>query len=325
MKKFIEDLKLGEKLNSVFRLRDFSEKPRKDGSSFLVLELMDRSGQIAAKIWDNVEQLRKILEKGALYTVRGEVTEYNGRLELRVDSFQKAAAIPQGLREEDFRFPDKVDIAALSGEFRDFFETRMKSPAYRGLWQCFWRRYQSEFTRHPGAQKVHHAFPGGLMLHTLSMARLAESVARHYGLNLELLLAGVLLHDSGKMREFTSLEVPEMTLEGGLNGHVMLSIEILQELLAEVPEFPGLDRICLKHLILSHHGEKEFGAVETPKIAEAFALHLLDMLDSRIDIFNQMADSRDSGTFSDYNAFLKGRVLLKTSLAQPPEEQSPQT
>ncbi len=303
-------------MDSVFKLRDFSEKMRKDGSPFLIIEFSDRSGRIIAKIWDQVEQQRKNLLKGAYCRVKGEIIEYNNRLEIKIDQLNFLEALPSSLSTDDFAPLPKVDLVSLQKEFEAFYTSSLKTSYYIELYKIFWQKYGPLFCQHPGAQKVHHAFPGGLMLHTLSMARLSLQLAAHYNLDAELLLIGVLLHDSGKLKEFSAGEISEITIEGGLTGHIILGLEIFNEIVSKIPDFPQKEKILLKHMLVSHHGEKEFGSVETPKTIEAYVLHILDLLDSRINIYQEIINSGDSTVFSEYHSFLKSRILISGNFSE---------
>jgi 3'-5' exoribonuclease len=158
---------------------------------------------------------------------------------------------------------------------------------------------------------IHHAYPGGLLKHTAALIKLAVFIADQYNLNKELLVTGALFHDIGKLFEFSVVPSLNITIEGGLVGHIVLGNNILLELASKIKDFPKSTLLQIQHLILSHHGEKEYGSPEVPKTKEAFALHIIDLLDSKMAIFGELQEKSDKKElFSEYAHVLGRRILI---------------
>jgi 3'-5' exoribonuclease len=180
----------------------------------------------------------------------------------------------------------------------------LQAPYYQDLFAAFWRdeQFVASFKKAPAAKKMHHARIGGLLEHTLSMAVLAEKIADHYGgVDRDLLLAGVILHDIGKIREFQYDTCIDYSDAGRLIGHIVIGIEMLNDKLGQLPHFPPEAALQLKHLILSHHGALEFGSPELPKTVEAILLNSIDEIDSRVNGIRDLVES--SGANGQWSAY----------------------
>jgi len=309
---FIADLRVNETVDTYFRVLEVNRKKKKDGGEFLSLTLMDRSGRMAGKIWDGVEKYSALLQPGQVVRIRGEVTEYNQRRELRITGLRRLSESDGDFVEADCSEIAGFDTAAVFADMIRFLEQRWREPHLRELLDRFAAAYGEAFQRHFGAQKIHHAYIGGLLEHTFAVVRLADSVADFYGLDKELLLAGALFHDIGKISEFNVSPAPETTVAGGLLGHIVIGQGMFRELIQGIKDFPERLSVKIQHLILSHHGEKEFGSPEVPRFAESYALHLIDMLDSRLRIFRELRETTPAGkSFSDFHPTLQTRAFVE--------------
>ncbi len=278
---------------------------------------MDKTGKIPAKVWNNADSYFKQISVGEIYMVNGSVNEFMSQKEIKVDALRAAPAEGGDFNPEDFAEQAAFDTEQLFAEMMGLMKTHLKSTHLLKMMELFSREYGAKFKAHYGAQKIHHAYLGGLMEHTLSMMKLAVFCADHYDLDKELLLMGVLFHDLGKMYEFNISPAVETTLEGGLLGHLVIGTAKFRELKERVPGFPGELSCKIQHLIISHHGEKEYGSPEVPKIPEAFVLHVLDLLDSKLNIFAEVVKkSETKGLFSDYINILSRRLYV------PPKKES---
>ncbi|UCH95409.1 MAG: HD domain-containing protein [Candidatus Aminicenantes bacterium] len=310
-KKYIKDLQVGEKVDGYFKVFGISKRARKDGSPFLSLEVMDKTGKMPAKIWDNAERYFNILREGEIYKINGYVNEYMNQKEVKVDGLRAISPSDKDVDKNDFVEEAAFDTGKLFREMIDTLKSNISSSYLLQLVDLFSREYEEKFKSHYGAQKVHHAYIGGLLQHTRSMMRLAIFCADHYSLDKELLLMGVLFHDVGKMFEFSVAPTVETTFEGGLLGHLIIGNNMFLELKNKIPGFPEELSVKVQHLIISHHGEKEFGSPEVPKIPEAFVLHILDLLDSKLKIFEETVSSSETkGLFSDYVKVLGRRLYV---------------
>ncbi len=309
------DLKAGQAVESLFRVSELNRRSKKDGSMFLALTLMDKSGHIDAKVWDQVESVAKTLTPGMIHSVTGVVREYRGQLEVHVQRIQPLTENAT-IDEKDFQAGAEFDVDARFAAMIEFIAERLQNPQMRELLDLFVVEHGQAFRRHYGAQKIHHARVGGLLEHTDSMVRLAALVAAHYGLDCDIMLMGALLHDLGKMREFTFEPAVQATAAGGLLGHIVISLEMCNDLCRRISDFPETIRLHLQHLIASHHGEREFGSPEVPKTREAMALHVIDLLDSKLAIFLEASRrATPEQEFSDYIPAVSRRILIQN----PPE------
>ncbi len=308
----IAGLKAGETVNWFYRVQEITRrKSLNSKKDYLDLVVADRSGHMPAKIWDNVDALHKVIQAGNIYRISGEVSEYRGKPQLKIT---RARPLEQGdsqCRPEDFDEQPPFDSEALLADLFAMLEANPSDPHLRQLAQLFKEEYGPVFAQAYGAQKIHHAFAGGLLQHTHSLLKLILAIAPHYGLDIQLLLTGALFHDIGKTAEFKTQPALETTLEGGLLGHLVISLTIFLDMQKRVPGFPEPLSVRIQHLIVAHHGTKEFGSPEVPKIREAYLLHLLDLLDSRMSIFAEQLQAGDAQKlFSEFNQALGTRILL---------------
>ena len=314
------DLKAGQNVETLFRVVEMNRRVKKDGSPFLTITLLDRTGKVEAKLWDGVAAAESAVKPGSIHTVSGTVKEYRGRLELHL---QRIRALPEentGIDEKDFVEAAAFDVDNLFDGMIRFIGERLTRGELRPLLEAFVDVHGREFRRHYGAQKIHHARVGGLLQHTDSMVRLAARVADHYHLDRDILILGALLHDLGKLREFTTEPALQATTEGGLLGHIVISLEMFDDLCRRVADIPPEIRLHLRHLIVSHHGEREFGSPEVPRTLEAMALHAIDLLDSKLAIFMEASNqsTADRG-FTDYVPAIARRVLIQAPLDREDE------
>ncbi len=309
--RYIKDLKVGTKVDWYYKLLSVSKKTKRDGGLYLALELMDRTGKVPAKVWDDAETCSRMLQGGKVYKISGYVNEFMNQKEIKVDSIRPVSAEDKGFVEADFVEKADFNIDALFDQMIETLKSHIQNPPLLRLIDLFAEEYKEKFKLHYGAQKVHHAYLGGLLKHTHSMVNFAVLTAQHYNLDKELLLTGVLFHDVGKIFEFTISPSIELTREGGLVGHIFISNRIFLELKDQVEGFPEDLSLKIQHLIISHHGEKEFGSPEVPKTPEAFALHIIDLLDSKLSIMSEaLQASETKGLFTDYLHPLGRRLYI---------------
>ncbi len=304
---FISDLKSGQDVESAFLVMGLSQGRTSRGGRYLNVELGDRSGRIQAKVWDGAEALTPILAEGRVALVRGYVDTFRGLLQLVIR--EAAPAPPESFDWADYLRASPFPAEKMKAALWEMVE-EVKDPDFRRLVAAALRHESvaDKFQIMPAAKSMHHAYLHGLLEHTLSVAGLARRVAAHYpALNADLLLAGAILHDLGKVWEFSPPPRVDYSNIGRLKGHLVMGAEFLERLAGTWPDFPPEKLNLLVHLILSHHGEPEFGAPVRPQLLEAVVLHHLDNVDAKIEAISSFLDSdSDAEGWSGYHRLLGG-------------------
>jgi 3'-5' exoribonuclease len=310
-KRFLRDLQSGDEVSWYYRIQEITKKKTKNGDDFLDLTVMDRSGRMPAKVWNRASEYSRLLQAGEIYKISGEVKDYKGKKQMTISHARAIGADDRDFDRADYEDAPSFDSAALLERTYALLAAHVTRPALVQLVELFKKEHGPSLQQAYGAQKIHHAFAGGLLRHTHSIMELALAIAPHYALDKELLLVGALFHDIGKTAEFKTQPALETTLAGGLLGHVVISLTMFLKLKDRIADFPEDLSTAIQHLIVSHHGEKEYGSPEVPKTPEAYLLHLLDLLDSRMDIFSEQRRGGDGKKlFSEFSQVLGTRVLL---------------
>jgi 3'-5' exoribonuclease len=295
-------------------------KPKKTGEPYLALTVGDRTGQLEAKMWDNVEDAIDAFEQDDFLKIKGLINKYKNRFQLTIHKVRR-------LGDSEIDFADYLpktskNVDQLWHTLNEFIDS-IRDPKLNGLLRAFLADPEiAQAYRHaPAAKTLHHAYIGGLLDHVVSLFQSCDLVCRNYPqINRDLLLSGAFLHDIGKIYELTYNRSFSYTTRGQLLGHMIIELEMLKEKVRLVPGFPAELRILLEHMIISHHGQYEFGSPKLPMFPEALMLHYLDDLDSKMESmrahFEREADLESPWT--SYNASL-GRPLLNTAkfLAPP--------
>ncbi len=288
-------------------------KSKKSGEPYLDLTLMDRTGTIQAKMWDNVEECADSFEQDDIVKLKGLINKYNQRWQLTIHKVRR-------MDEAEIDFSDYLpktskNIDELWRTLQEFVAS-MSDPHLRHLLELFMddpeiaRAYRNA----PAAKTLHHACIGGLLEHVVSLFRSCDLVARNYSfINRDLLLTGAFLHDIGKVRELSYARSFAYTTEGQLLGHMIIELELLHAKLAQIPDFPPQLKTLVSHLIISHHGQYEFGSPKLPMFPEALMLHYMDDLDSKMEAMRAQFE-RDADLESPWTAYNPSlaRPLLNT-------------
>ena len=284
-KVFINQMKKGQTVESTFLVKDKILTKTKAGNPYLSIKLADRTGELEGRIWDNALDFLPLFEKDDFIRVKGEVDEFQGMLQLRIGRLKKCAE--NEIQLEDFLPTTSQDTGKMLAELKDL-ASRVSQPSLRQLLDSFFRDegLMKKMKLAPAAKAVHHVFLGGLLEHTLSVVQLVLLIGPRYKkIDLDLLLTGAILHDLGKISELSYSRTFDYTDSGRLLGHITLTVEMIDEKIKAIPGFPENLAMLLKHLILSHHGEYEFGSPKRPKTLEALLLHQLDDLDAKMNGF----------------------------------------
>jgi 3'-5' exoribonuclease len=298
---FISQFKPGQNLNDFFVLAEKTMSRKKDGAPYLNISLSDKTGRIRGVVWDNVEQIASASRSGDIVCVKGSVSEYKGGLQVVVRDLEP---VEEDLDPSDFLPATRRDTQKMYERIKDLGRT-INSEHLRGLIESFWQDdgFVERFKKAPAAKKMHHAYIGGLLEHSLSLGLLADKVAGHYsGLDRDLLIAGAILHDIGKVSEFTFNTSIDYSDQGRLLSHIVIGVEMLEEKIKHIPDFPGETALLLKHMLVSHHGSREMGSPEPPKTLEAVLLNYLDDIDAKINGIREFMDNQDAeATWTAYH------------------------
>ena len=284
------------------------------GELFISLSLQDRTGLVRARIFNEAARLREEFDSGDFVKVQGRTELFNGRMQLRHRAIS-AASTPIRTGGQGFREEDCVLVRAASGRgdverARGADPARPRSVRARAAAAHHRPQHAEKLRIWPAALTVHHAYRGGFLEHILSVARSALTLGAAYGANQDLLTAGALLHDIGKLEELEYDRSTSYTREGNLVGHVTLGAMMVRATMAAIPDFPDVLRTQIEHLIVSHHGHKEFGAPVEPMTIEAMILSAADDLDAKINQVRQALAEDGEGEFTAYHSRL-GRVLWR--------------
>src|ERR1700745_1711922 len=270
-------------ITSTFVVASKQVKPKKSGEPYLALTLGDRSGQLEAKMWDNVEEVLDAFDQDDFLKVKGLLNRYKNRFQLTIHKLRRLAD-----SEVDFAdyLPKTTKNVDQLWQTLDTFIASFQDPYLRTLVQSFMAdpEIADAYRNAPAAKTLHHAYIGGLLDHVVSLFRSCDLMCRNYPqINRDLLLTGVFLHDIGKIYELAYTRSFSYTSRGQLLGHMIIELEMLHGKIAQIPNFPDELKTLLEHLIISHHGQYEFGSPKLPMFPEALMLHYLDDLDSKME------------------------------------------
>ena len=314
-RRFVEQLRDGDDLADVYLVTDKQLRANRNGAPYLLVELRDRTGGIPGRMWNAGESVARGFDPGDFLHATGKVQLFQGALQAILTAVEKVDA--QEVEFADFLPQTPHSIPKLTERLKGYL-LRLGNPHLRGLAECFLMddAFMRAFTACPAGVKLHHAYVGGLLEHTVAMMDAADKLLPLYpGVDRDLLLMGTFLHDAGKTRELTYSRAFGYSDEGQLVGHIPIAVAMLAETAAKVPDLTGepLPRelaLRLQHLILSHHGELTFGSPKVPMTPEAMLLHLIDSLDTRMHmVLRELKDDRNNpSAWTPYNHTLGRRV-----------------
>ena len=316
-KRFISDIRAGDRVDDIFVLSEKILSQKRDGNNFLNVVLSDKTGTIKGVVWDTVDQIASGITSGDFAHVNGSVSEYRGTLQVVI-------------KKMEYFSPDKIDpsdfLPQTSRDIDGMFERLVKrtdsitTDYLKALIDAFFKdkKFVNKFKTAPAAKKMHHAYIGGLLEHTLSMASLADKIAGHYsGIDRDLLVSGTILHDIGKIDEFEYQFKIDYSDKGRLLNHIVIGLKMVDDKLSGIDNFPEDQMLLLKHMIVSHHGTREFGSPEPPKTIEAVLLNYIDEIDSKVNAIRNFIASEDPDeTWTSYHRllerhFYKGKKVPK--------------
>jgi 3'-5' exoribonuclease len=310
---WIRDIKQDEQVQGLYLVKVKRTGSTKKGDPYLSITLADRTGDVEARVWERVSELSPLFKEGDIIEVEGYASSYRDQVQLTLSNLQAAKEFSDPAL---FLESTSKDVSKMLTSLRDCLKG-VKNVPMKTLLDKFLsdREFMALFRKAPAAKNFHHSYIGGLLEHTLSVCQIARRVADHYPeLDRDLLLTGAFLHDIGKVKELKFEHRIDYSDEGRLVGHLSLGVAMVDEKLAGFKNFPEEIAVRLKHLILSHHGEYAFGSPKRPKFLEAFALHLIDDLDAKMNGLSRfMEKDRQEGAWTDFSRmfdryFLKGKL-----------------
>ncbi|MCM3639382.1 3'-5' exoribonuclease YhaM [Sporosarcina luteola] len=311
MKKILEH-QVGEPVELYLLIKQSTKGITQQGSPFMTLILQDKSGDIEAKLWDAGEEHERLYAAATIVKVGGEVHEYRGKNQLRIKSIRPAK------EDEGVTISDLVPSSAKSKEvlyeelLQYFFE--MKNPHIQRITRHLLKKHQSDFLVYPAATRNHHDYVSGLLDHVVSMLKLGKAIAELYpSLNKDLLYAGIILHDVGKVIELSGPIGTQYTVEGNLLGHITIMVNEISKAADEL-EIHGEEVMLLQHMVLSHHGKEEWGSPKRPMLMEAEILHYIDNIDAKMNMLDRAMSKTANGEFTERIFPLDNRSFYKPNI-----------
>lgn len=290
--KYINEFREGDNIIGIYLCKQKNTATTKNGKEYENLTLADKTGQINCKIWEPNSMGIGDFSANDYVEVHGKVTVFNGALQMSIDRTRKAS-------EGDYDPKDYLAVSEHDPEemYQKLMEyvSSVQSPFFRLLLDSLFvedEAFIQTFKTHSAAKSIHHGFMGGLLQHTLAVCDLCDFYCKKYAkLNRDLLITAALCHDIGKTRELSGFPANDYTDEGQFLGHIVMGVEMIDEKIRSIKGFPALKAMELKHCILSHHGEYEFGSPKKPAIIEAVALNFADNTDAKIEAMTELLDN----------------------------------
>jgi len=318
---FVTDIKERNPVDTLFLVRGKTLAMAKNGKPYMTLKLADKSGEIEARVWDRVDEFDRLFAQDDFIRVQGKGNVYLGKMQLVVQNISP-------VQEEDVDLADFLPVAPRPvAEMLDELRQKchgVQNPHLRALMFLFLddTAFMADFSRAPAGKTMHHAYLGGLLEHSLSLSNLVDDICGHYPqLNRDLLVCAALLHDAGKVEELRYRRSFDYTDAGKLLGHIVLGVELVDARLRQLPDFPPMLAIELKHLLLSHHGQYDYGSPKRPKTLEAVVLNLIDEIDSKVNGLDAFIE-RETEAGSNWSRYhrMYDRYFFRNS--ETPQEES---
>ena len=319
---YINELQPNHNIEGVFLVAHKEVRQKKTGEPYLSLVLTDRSGELDAKMWDNAAEVIDTFGHNDFVRVKGATQIFQNRLQFTV---HKLKTVPETeIDLGDFLVASTRDRDEMFAELQAHI-AGMNNPHLKAMLEGIFAEpsVAHAFRNAPAAKSVHHNWIGGLIEHVLSLCTLAKFTAAHYpNIDADLLLTGIILHDVGKIYELEFTRSIRYGDQGQLLGHIQIGIQMITDQIHKMPDFPSRLRDLVVHLILSHHGQLDFGSPKLPSFPEAMLLHLLDNMDSKMESMRALIekDRQIEGNWTLYSPTLERSVLKKDRFLNPPVE-----
>lgn len=291
----IKDLIERGNASGVYLIKDVNKGITTNGLNYLSFVLQDKSGVIDAKKWDvTAEDINKS-EKGKIVRIDGEVTKFKDKLQIRIADIYEVD--PEDNDLSSLLMLGSIEFNALIEDF-NYYKNSIKNDDCKVILDAVFKKYYSKFIDYPAAVRNHHEFYHGLLHHSVMMCKVAEQLSKLYDCDYDLLISGCLLHDIGKVIEFSGYVAPSYTNEGNLLGHISIGMSIIKEISDELKitsEVP----LLLEHMILSHHGKLEYGSPVVPLTREALLLSMIDDLDAKMMVLDKAFSDIEEGSYTE--------------------------
>jgi 3'-5' exoribonuclease len=314
-RQFVSQLGHQERVDQVFLASDKQLRPNRNGNLFIQVDLSDRSGSIPARMWNASDTNYREFDNGDYVHVDGATQLFQGSLQLIANRIRRART--DEVDEADFVTLQSDEVDQMAGRVAEILRG-LRTPALRNLGECFLMdaELMAKFAKAPAAMRNHHAYHGGLLEHTLNLMELVLLVAPRYPeIDQDKLLVGAFLHDIAKIDELSYERDIAYTDAGQMLGHMVLGVSLVDDKIREAERlagepFPEMLGVEIKHLIVSHHGELEFGSPKLPMSVEAIALHLLDNLDAKINAFSHLirSDANVDSNWTQLHTHIRRRL-----------------
>lgn len=319
---YVNELKEGDRVDDLFLVKSTRAGETRVGKPYLIVTFMDKSGEISGPVWDNVEQVGHICQPGSYVRLKASIGSYRDQPQLKIDRVLKVDS--KEVDTSAFTTACEGDRDSMALEIQTIIHSVENPFVRRLLGNIFSGETWELFQEAPAAKAMHHGYLGGLMEHCLSMAKLADLISNHYrGVDRSLLIAGVMLHDIGKLRELAMDKgLIEYTDSGRLKGHLVMGSEMVAEAAAEIDDFPvGLIQ-QIQHLILSHHGQLQFGSPTVPMTVEALLLSQIDDMDAKMNMMEQLRRKmkNEGYQWTDYQRSLERFLFLRPLVDDGPND-----
>ncbi len=310
-KKGIAHYKINDDFSGYMLIKEVTKGIASNGKPFLTLIFRDKTGEIDAKLWGATAEDEKTYQAERIVQLTGTINEFRGRAQFKIKTIRLARP------EDAVSVSDFLETAPISEEaMRELmteFIFEMKNPNIQRIVRQFVQKYDKELYVYPAASKNHHAYVSGLAHHIISMLKLAKQLASLYpSLNKDLLYAGIILHDIGKIHELSGAISTTYTLEGTLLGHITIMVSEIKEV-AEELKIDGEEVLILQHLVLSHHGKAEWGSPKAPMVKEAEILHFIDIIDAKMNMLDRALENVSPGEFTERLFAMENRSFYKPS------------
>ncbi|WP_093132120.1 3'-5' exoribonuclease YhaM [Salinibacillus kushneri] len=305
-------VEVGQPFEGFLLIKSATKGVASNGKPFLTLILQDSSGEIEAKLWEATDEDEKTFKQEQIVKVSGDISQFRGKPQLKIQQIRPSQPT-DGVRLQDFLAKAPVEVSQLEERLTEaIFE--MENPNIQRIVRYFIKKYEKNLFLFPAAVKNHHEYVSGLAHHICSMLNIAKGLKKQYDdINIDLLYAGIILHDLGKITELSGSVAPNYTTEGKLLGHISIMAEEIGKA-AEELSIDGEEVLLLKHMILSHHSKGEWGSPKPPLIREAEILHLIDLIDAKMNMMNRTLRKTKPGEFTERIFALDNRSFYRPLL-----------